>query len=231
VVGFLTVIKLLVSIVFIYLQVSTSLGQVISDTTKIQGNSYLIGLIPSHKSNIYGLGIKFSMWEKQPNIIIVNGLLVDLQAYQLIMPIVIIPEILLGWYTYKQNSLTDGRMSIYQMSFDTISFIPVLPKVENDINGVALSIFDFDGYIRNNGISIGLLTSSSIRSNGFSFSGIINNKVVSKGVMISLLTNLSYDFSGIQIGLFNNTKFCRGFQFGLYNIIDGKGFPLLNWKF
>ena len=97
------------------------------------------------------------------------------------------------------------------------------------VNGVAVSGFVSVGE-RLNGIALNLGSSHYQKVNGLSIS-FRNNAAQTKGVQLGII-NSSIQIRGVQVGLRNNvhTTDQSVLQIGLWNTINGKSFPILNFS-
>ena len=116
-----------------------------------------------------------------------------------------------------QKSITNGlQCSIFGTQTDVV-------------NGVAISGFVSVGD-RLNGLALNLGSSHYTLVNGMTVS-FRNTALKTNGVQIGII-NSSNQMNGIQIGLWNNVEFSDQpkLQIGLWNTINGKSFPILNFR-
>ena len=97
------------------------------------------------------------------------------------------------------------------------------------MNGVAISGFVSVGD-RLNGLALNLGSSHYTSVNGMTVS-FRNTALKTNGVQIGII-NSSNQMNGVQIGLWNNVEFSDQpkLQIGLWNTINGKSFPILNFR-
>jgi len=116
-----------------------------------------------------------------------------------------------------QKSITNGlQCSIFGTQTDVV-------------NGVAISGFVSVGD-RLNGLALNLGSSHYTLVNGMTVS-FRNTALKTNGVQIGII-NSSNQMNGVQIGLWNNVEFSDQpkLQIGLWNTINGKSFPILNFR-
>ena len=116
-----------------------------------------------------------------------------------------------------QKSITNGmQCSIFGTQTDVV-------------NGVAISGFVSVGD-RLNGLALNLGSSHYTLVNGMTVS-FRNTALHTKGVQIGII-NSSNQINGLQIGLWNNVEFSGqpALQIGLWNTINGKSFPIVNFR-
>ena len=116
-----------------------------------------------------------------------------------------------------QKSITNGlQCSIFGTQTDVV-------------NGVAISGFVSVGD-RLNGLALNLGSSHYTLVNGMTVS-FRNTALKTNGVQIGII-NSSNEMNGVQIGLWNNVEFSDQpkLQIGLWNTINGKSFPILNFR-
>jgi hypothetical protein len=116
-----------------------------------------------------------------------------------------------------QKSITNGlQCSIFGTQTDVV-------------NGVAISGFVSVGD-RLNGLALNLGSSHYTSVNGMTVS-FRNTALKTNGVQIGII-NSSNQMNGVQIGLWNNVEFSDQpkLQIGLWNTINGKSFPILNFR-
>jgi len=96
-------------------------------------------------------------------------------------------------------------------------------------NGILLSLFGtFTDQV--NGVSLSPGMSMGTKINGISFNLLWNRYERINGVSIGLVNHAVLS-KGVQIGLVNKAKKNRGFQFGLWNKNEKRSLPLVNWSF
>ena len=97
------------------------------------------------------------------------------------------------------------------------------------VNGLAVSGFVSVGE-RLNGIALNLGSSHYQKVNGLSIS-FRNSAAKTNGVQLGII-NGSLQMNGVQVGLRNNVEATDQsvLQIGLWNTINGKSFPILNFR-
>jgi hypothetical protein len=178
---------------------------------------YVIWLIPSAASNIYGIAIGPVGSEaicNRPYTKYSHGLNLQIPGQGIFQT----------FYIHKgmKNLLIDSKDSTSFFAHDTLPkraqhngiLISPLGTFTPQVNGISLSCWMSLGNCIN-GLSINLLWNLYNRINGVSI-GFVNHSV---GVR------------GLQIGLFNKTRELKGFQLGLWNMNKKRSLPILNWNF
>jgi hypothetical protein len=173
---------------------------------------YVIWVIPSLATNIYGIAIGpigseticHSPYPKKShgiNIQIGQGLVLTF-----------------GIGRYKLEEPTDTLSKKSDSSYKRVIH-----------NGILVSVF---GTLTNqiNGISLSSWMSMNNKVNGLSINPLWNLQDTLNGMSIGLV-NMSRKTSGIQLGIYNKTLRLRGFQFGLWNVNERRSFPIINWNF
>lgn len=176
----------------------------------------------------------------------INGLHTQLSPLIIVM-VVAVPMV--------GTNMFDTKSHLSKISTDT-TFL--MPRSEGRMNGLSLSIIDFDEYnytsngldvsflIRErnimNGVAINGFYYKTEKTNGLMINGFGGCATHLNGVSISGVCNIAnivkgiqiggYNRSnqvyGLQIGLFNKTNKLKGVQIGLFNKNGKRGFPLIN---
>ena len=182
---------------------------------------YLLAYQPGTAQTIYGIAIGIVGHDvicNAPYNQTTNGINFQIGAGLLHwykIPIGYTPESFLKINT--QKSITNGlQCSIFGTQTDVV-------------NGVAISGFVSVGD-RLNGLALNLGSSHYTLVNGMTVS-FRNTALKTNGVQIGII-NSSNQMNGIQIGLWNNVEFSDQpkLQIGLWNTINGKSFPILNFR-
>jgi hypothetical protein len=136
---------------------------------------------------------------------------------------------LFHWYAVPFRYLPQTLMNMGPKSITNGLQCSLFGTQTDVVNGVAVSGFVSVGE-RLNGIALNLGSSHYQKVNGLSIS-FRNNAAQTKGVQLGII-NSSIQMRGVQVGLRNNvhTTDQSVLQIGLYNTINGKSFPILNFS-
>jgi len=204
-------------LLLLILLLSTSIGSFAhlgpAKLQKRKVDRYVIWVVPSLATNIYGIAIGpvgsevicHSPYAKKS-----HG--INLQIGQ---------GFLLSFMVGRHN-LIESRDTSTKSKTDS-SYKRVIH------NGILVSIF---GTITNqiNGISLSSWMSANNKVNGLSINLLWNMQDSLNGASIGLV-NMAKKTSGSQIGIYNKTLKLRGFQFGLWNVNERRSLPIINWNF
>lgn len=187
------------------------------ETNQKAKDRYVIWLIPSAASNIYGIAIGPVGSEaicNRPYTKYSHGLNLQIPGQGIFQTFYINKGI--------NKAFITGKDSASFFNYDT------LPKRAKH-NGILISPFGtFTDEV--NGISLSCWMSMGGNINGLSFNLLWNVYNRINGVSVGFV-NHAADVRGLQIGLFNKTGELKGFQFGLWNMNEKRSLPVLNWDF
>ncbi|RLD27171.1 MAG: hypothetical protein DRI54_01520 [Bacteroidetes bacterium] len=200
------------------------------DTTLIEDNSRLVrnvvGFAPSKANQINGWAIGWSSsvddFHADIDSIKINGLYTNIPVIQ---------ALIIGWMVpYAIGSIFNPKtyVSLYE---NINSFPEYYSGIDDSMNGVSISVFDFSDEFVVNGTQITLFYHDMAELNGFSLTIGGARYVSFDGVMISGILNNTNQGKGVQLGLINRTKNMRGIQIGLWNRIGKRGLPFINFSF
>lgn len=180
-------------------------------------NRYVIWMIPSAASNIYGIAFGPLGSESVCNR--------PYTKYSHGLNIQFIGQGIFQAFYIKSINFDDFCLSAGENSG---FFSDTIPKRAIH-NGILLSAFGtFTDQV--NGISLSPWMSLGKKVNGVSFNLLWNLYETINGASIGLV-NHAVVSNGVQIGLVNKAKTSRGFQFGLWNRNDKRSLPFINWSF
>jgi hypothetical protein len=209
----------IIALLFIF-ACSAMLASAQNDLLRIDSrakNRYVIWMIPSAASNIYGIAIGPVGSESvcnRPYTKYSHGINIQFIGQGIFQVFYI------KYVNFEDFNLSAGEDSGFFS--DTLSkraihngiLLSSFGTFTDQVNGISFSPWMSMGK-QINGVSINLLWNRYERINGVSI-GLVNHAVVSKG---------------LQIGLVNKAKKNRGFQFGLWNKNEKRSLPLVNWSF
>ncbi len=202
-------------------------NQIKENETLITRN--IIGFIPSSADKINGWAIGYFFLSDDDlsdyKMQVINGVYTNLSPLQAIFGVYAILTSMWSFVGADGLNIETQNKTIYSkyIGKDTLG-------INQELNGISLSIVDIGDRARINGIDISILSQYSNQMNGFSFSGLFNNKTFLRGFMFGLI-NISEQVKGVQCGLVNNCGTLKGVQLGLININGGKFFPFINIGF
>ena len=185
---------------------------------KHKTNRYIVWLIPSVATNIYGIAIGPCGSEaicKRPYTKFSHGINFQIIGQGFLQTFYINKGFL------KNNYSIENQHKIIAFHDTTIK--------RALHNGILLSPFGtFTDQI--NGISFSCWMSMGRKVNGISFNSFWNVYDQINGISIACVNN-TIVLKGVQIGLFNSANKSRGFQFGLWNKNAKRSLPIMNWNF
>jgi len=180
-------------------------------------NRYMIWMIPSAASNIYGIAIGPVGSESvcnRPYTKFSHGLNIQFIGQGIFQPFYIKHANFEGYNLSDGDEHRSFSDTLYKRAIHNGILLSSFGTFTDQVNGISLSPWMSMGK-KINGISLNLLWNRYERINGVSI-GLVNHTVMCKGV---------------QIGLVNKAKKNRGFQFGLWNKNEKRSLPLVNWSF
>jgi len=191
-----------------------------SDTLKIgkkKTNRFVIWVIPSVATNIYGIAIGPVGSEAICNL--------PYTKFSHGINFQLIGQGFFQTFYIRKMKFKDIKLS---ENGDTGIFNDTLPKRAIH-NGILISLFGtFTDQV--NGISFSLWMSMGKKINGLSFNLLWNRYEQINGISIGLVNHTAIT-KGIQIGIVNKTKKLKGYQFGLWNKNEKRSLPIINWSF
>jgi hypothetical protein len=185
---------------------------------KLKRDRYVIGLLPSTATNIYG--IAFGLFGsdalcQSPYTKYSHGINIQIFGQGFVN-------------TFYINKVEFSNVFLQETYNDSL--------IINDStwrravhNGILLSTFG-TWTDKVNGIAFSLWMSAGTKVNGISFNLLWNLYHQINGVSIGAYNRAAIT-RGVQIGLMNKTKELRGFQFGLWNKNEKRSLPVINWNF
>lgn len=186
------------------------------DSIPLKRDAYVLGFLPSQRSNIYGLSLGLIGSEVYCNLTLKrNSHGVNFQLFGNGGFVILTPHF------WNQKGFTED--SVFQRIFSES------PNYKIRHNGIIISAFGTNTSVTN-GIAISGLVSNGTVMNGIGLNLLSNNYLKSNGVFISIF-NQSFQTNGIQIGLVNRSKHLKGIQIGLWNVNSRRKLPLINWGF
>ena len=180
-------------------------------------NRYVIWMIPSAATNIYGIAIGPVGSESicnRPYTKFSHGLNIQFIGQGIFQPFYIKHANFEGYNLSDGDEYRSFSDTLYKRALHNGILFSSFGTFTDQVNGISLSPWMSMGK-KINGISLNLLWNRYERINGVSI-GLVNHTVVCNGV---------------QIGLVNKAKKNRGFQFGFWNINEKRSLPLVNWSF
>lgn len=194
------------------------------DSLKIYENHFKVnngvGMVPSNARVTNGLGIGWSTsldYCADMDSVKINGLYSNISPFQVIvagMVIMMSPFALFSKETYQKSARDNTQYdNIYE---------------RHQINGASIGLFELGEEFTVRGVQITGLWHSMNKLNGVSLTSIISDYKHFNGVSICGIYNRTYKGRGVQIGLINKAEKLEGVQIGLWNIVGGRGFPLIN---
>ena len=188
-----------------------------SDTTTNISKNYILNIIPNDSSITYGLGLGLLPDFSSNSNTTVNGIFLDINLASPLFVAMTIPILPFALLSKKQNNVDSLQKE------ENYRCLPI----NKTVNGVSLSIIAMNWNL--NGVSASLFN-DHYKMNGIVIGGMNIIKKSGSGVQIGLF-NLTENFTGLQIGLINASKNFTGLQIGLWNVINGHGYPVLNFSF
>ena len=136
---------------------------------------------------------------------------------------------LLHWYNVPFGYLPHPLLNIGPKSITNGLQCSLFGTQTDVVNGIAVSGFVSVGE-RLNGIALNVGSSHYYEVNGLSIS-FRNSTAQTNGVQLGII-NSSLQMRGVQVGLRNNVQATDQsvLQVGLWNTINGKSFPILNYR-
>lgn len=176
---------------------------------------FVIGLLPSAATDIYGIAIGPVGSEaicNRPYTKYSHGLNLQILG-QGFFQIRYVDKVS---YSYAKNDTVtvNSRDTTPKRAIHNGLLISPLGTFTDQVNGISFSLWMSMGE-KINGLSCNLLWNYYEQINGITI-GFVNHVAKTKG---------------IQIGLVNKTKDLKGFQFGLWNKNLERSLPIVNWNF
>jgi len=136
---------------------------------------------------------------------------------------------LFHWYNIPYGYLPHPLLNIGPKSITNGLQCSLFGTQTDVVNGIAVSGFVSVGE-RLNGIALNVGSSHYYEVNGLSIS-FRNSTAQTNGVQLGII-NSSLQMRGVQVGLRNNVQATDQsvLQVGLWNTINGKSFPILNYR-
>jgi hypothetical protein len=179
---------------------------------KLKRDRYIIWLLPSAATNIYGIAVGLFGSDALCN-----------SPYTK--------------YSHGINFQVFGQGFVNTFYINKVDFSnEFLQETHNDStwrravhNGILLSTFG-TWTDKVNGISFSLWMSAGTKVNGISCNLLWNLYHQINGVSIAAFNRTAIT-KGFQIGFLNKSNELRGFQFGIWNKNEKRSLPIINWNF
>lgn len=181
----------------------------------------------THNTTIHGISVgAFPPFDNEPRYVRTNGIRLELPGW--------------GFLAFMGNGsmirtetpheIVNG-LNISSGTIDNISYNGVTLALVNqsgtEMNGLALAGFwQGMGYV--NGLQATTFFNEAHRCNGVQ-AALVNQADSISGLQLGILNRAEESLKGVQIGLFNHAEEASGIQIGLWNVIDGRSFPFVNW--
>ncbi|MCD4791338.1 MAG: hypothetical protein K8R37_15190 [Bacteroidales bacterium] len=191
-----------------------------NDTLKLdkkKTDRFVIWLIPSAATNIYGIAIGPVGSEAICNrhyTKLSHGLNFQILGQGFFQTFYINKMKFRDFHSTDNNDIGNFNDTLPKRAIHNGLLISPFGTFTDQVNGISFSLWMSMGK-KINGLSLNLLWNLYEQINGISI-GFVNHSAVTKG---------------IQIGIVNKTKKLRGFQFGLWNKNEKRSLPLINWNF
>lgn len=203
------------AVILILLSTNT-LNNVLSQNNTVidSSSSYAFRIIPSIKSNIYGIALGIVGSETVCNngqSSSSHGLNIQIIGQGLFLPF---NNTVFSYDSIFNSDTTIPKDSLSLKAIHNGLLLSSFGTFTSKVNGLSISALSSYNLIFN-GISINLLQTKSYFMNGLSF-GIFNQSHLTRG---------------LQLGIINKSKKLKGFQVGIWNVNGKRSLPLINWSF
>ena len=186
-------------------------------TDRKKVNRYVVWLLPSLATNIYGIAIGpigSEAFCQRPYTKYSHGLNIQIPGQGILQ-------------TFQVNKMKFTDLKLRENSEAGIFNEDAPMRAVH--NGLLVSPFGtFTDKV--NGVSLSLWMSMGVKINGLSFNLLWNYYEQINGISIGLVNHAAV-IKGVQIGIVNKTKNLRGFQIGLWNKNEKRTLPIINWNF